>query len=102
MKKVIYIAIALTLIGFIPVVHQELAGCSVFGDYLVSSTVVTTADSCATSMLAIPLIPSLQLSRLFPLGSAYLGYAFIGITSILIYTLIGGLLIRIKSAKIGN
>lgn len=97
MKKIIYIALILTLVGFIPVLHQELTGCSAFGyNHLVSQSVITTADSCATSILAVPLIPSVQLSLLLHFNSVYINYFFLGVISLLLYTLIGYLFIKIK------
>lgn len=101
MKKIIYIAIILTLVGFIPVIHQEIAGCSAFGyDHLGSPAVITTADSCFTGFLAIPLIPSVQLSRLLSSDSAYANYFFLGITSILLYTLAGYIVLKINKYNI--
>lgn len=97
MKKIISISIIFTLIGFIPVIHQELTGCSTFGyDHLVSPAVITSADSCITSLLAISLTPSVQLSRLIFFDSAYVHYFFLGVVSILIYSLIGFIIIKIK------
>ncbi len=86
MKKIIIIPIALTIVGFIPVIHQEFSGCSAFGyEHLVSSSVITTADSCNTSILAFTLIPSVQLSRIIHFDSVYLNYFFLAIFSFVFY-----------------
>lgn len=100
MKKIIYIAIIVTLIGFIPVIHQELTGCSAFGyDHLASPAVMTTSDSCSTTFFAVPLIPSVQLSRVLFSNSAYINYLLLAITSIILYSGIGYIIMRVIKRK---
>lgn len=101
MKKILYFAIILTIIAFIPVMHQEATGCSAFAyEHLVSPSVISTADSCLTSILAIPFIPSIQLSLFFPFNSVYLNYIFLGITSFFFYLFIGWVIMKLLKNKL--
>ena len=96
MKKIFYLAFILTLIGFIPILHQELTGCNTFGWSHLISPAVTSPDECLTLILVIPLIPSTLLSILIHFDSVYINYFFLAVTSILIYTGIGYIFTKVK------
>ena len=100
MKKIILVALAITLIGFIPIIQQEITGCETFGhgrEHLISPAVTPPGQMCITGILAVPLIPAVQLSRLAHFDSVYANYIMLGIVSVLIYALIGYGFVKIKS-----
>ncbi|MFA6528088.1 MAG: hypothetical protein WCT46_00945 [Candidatus Gracilibacteria bacterium] len=100
MKKIILIALAITLINFIPVIQQEITGCETFGqasEHLISPAVTPPGQMCITTILAVPLIPAIQIFRLFHFDSVYANYVLLGVVSVLIYSLIGYGFVKIKS-----
>ena len=103
MRKAAYLAIILILVAFIPIIQQEYSGCSVFGyDHLVSKSVITTADSCSTTLISLPLLPGVILSLLFSSNSAYLNYIFIGLVSGLFYIVLISTYFRMCNGANGN
>ncbi len=81
-------------------VHQELSGCSAFGfDHLVSPLVITTADSCSTSIVASTLIPGVQLSRIFHFDSVYLNYLLLAFLNLIIYVGLGRLILFVNNKR---
>lgn len=100
MKKIICISIILIIISFIPIIHQEITTCSVFGyDHLISPKVITSADSCSTSILSSLLIPGVQLSRVFHFNSVYLNYFLITLFNFVFYIVLGKLILLIAKNK---
>jgi len=97
MKKIIYISIVLTLIGFVPIIHQEISSCSAFGfSHLASPAVITTADSCSTSIFASTLTLGVQLSRIFHFNSVYLNYFLLAFLNFIFYIILGKLIIIVN------
>lgn len=96
MKKLFSILSVITIASLIPVIHQEIAGCSTFGWSHLMSSAVSTPDQCSTAILAIPLIPGVLLSVLFHTDSVYFNFALVFASTILIYAGLGILFRRIS------